>query len=73
MQEDIAIDVQNADAAQILRDIAEAKHCEREGYKLMLLKGALEHLSTLEHRNSGLSPHVIAHLRASVLRALTHQ
>jgi hypothetical protein len=73
MPEDVAIDPQNADAAAILRDLAEAKDCgpTRSSYKLMLLKGALEHLMMLERRNdSPLSPRVVQHLRSTVLREL---
>lgn len=70
MGDEIAIDPQNADAAAILRDLHEAKICERKNYKLMLLKGALEHLMTLEQRGCSLSPRVMQHLRTSVLREL---
>lgn len=73
MPDDIAIDLRNADAAEILRDLDEAKRMTgpRASYKVLLLKGALEHLMTLERSGSCLSPRVIEHLRASVLRELT--
>ena len=72
MTDDIVIDPKNADAAAILRDLAEAKGCDarRSNYKIMLLKGALEQLMTLECRGGTLSPSAVAHLRASVIREL---
>lgn len=69
---DVVIDPKNVEAAEILRDLAEAKRCDsrRNNYKIMLLKGALEQLMTIECRGGTLSPSAVAHLRASVIREL---
>jgi hypothetical protein len=68
--EDIVIDVKNPYAAEILRDLADAKQ-STSGRRVLLLKYMLENLMTLEREPSGLSMTAIAHLRQAVLNELT--
>ena len=71
MPEDIAVDVKNPYAAEILRDLAQAKNNAYVGQRVLLLKCMLENLMTLEQGRYGLSKTAISHLRAAVLRELT--
>ena len=70
MPDDVAIDMKNPYAVEILRDLAEAKRSDRAGHQVLLIKAMLENLSSLENRHCGLSSKAIEHLRQAVFQEL---
>jgi hypothetical protein len=69
MAEDIALDVNDPWAAEVLRDLADLKRMSAQEHRAIIAKHALENLAVLEARGK-CGPHTIAQLRATVLREL---
>jgi hypothetical protein len=70
MADKFVIDTKNPYAAEILRDLDEAKRSSRAGHRILLIKAMLENLTSLEHKGCGLSAKAIEHLREAVFKEL---